>query len=128
MCIRDRTDAAPSYFARGTLGIDRPASLPERGLSLSATLPELDMDAWEKVSDGFDPPPVKGRPAPRPLLPAPERVSLATGLLRTSGYTLNDLTLYATRPAPAQWRVDIQSRQAAGSLSWRCLLYTSRCV
>lgn len=116
---RDPSDAAPSYFARGTLGIDRPASLPERGLSLSATLPELDMDAWEKVSDGFDPPPVKGRPAPRPLLPAPERVSLATGLLRTSGYTLNDLTLYATRPAPAQWRVDIQSRQAAGSLSWR---------
>ena len=40
-------------------------------------------------------------------------------MLRTSGYTLNDLTLYATRPDPAQWRVDIQSRQAAGSLEWR---------
>jgi uncharacterized protein (TIGR02099 family) len=116
---RDPTDSAPSYFARGTLGIGRPASLPERGLSLSASLPELDMDAWEAVSDGFSPPPVKGRPAARPLLPQPERVSLATGVLRTSGYTLNDLTLYATRPAPAQWRVDIESRQAAGSLSWR---------
>ena len=116
---RDPTDSSPSYFARGTLGIGRPASLPERGLSLSASLPELDMDAWEAVSDGFSPPPVKGRPAPRPLLPQPERVSLATGVLRTSGYTLNDLTLYATRPAPAQWRVDLESRQAAGSLSWR---------
>ena len=54
-----------------------------------------------------------------PILPPPGRVSLATGVLRTSGYTLNDLTLYATRPDPAQWRVDIQSRQAAGSLEWR---------
>ncbi len=116
---RDPADAAPSYFARGALGIERPASLPDRGLSLNASLPQLDMDAWEAVSDGFSAPAAKGRPAPRPLLPPAERVSLATGMLRTSGYTLNDLTLYATRPAPAQWRVDIESRQAAGSLSWR---------
>ncbi|CUJ20336.1 YhdP family protein [Achromobacter xylosoxidans] len=116
---RDPADASPSYFTRGALGIERPASLPERGLSLNASLPELDMDAWEAVSNGFNPPPAKGRAAARPLLPVAERVSLSAGLLRASGYTLNDLTLYATRPAPAQWRVDIQSRQAAGSLSWR---------
>ncbi|MEN4921959.1 YhdP family protein [Achromobacter spanius] len=116
---RDPADAAPSYFARGALGIGRPASLPERGLSLNASLPELDMDGWEAVSDGFSVPPAKGRPAPKPLLPEPERVSLAAGVLRTSGYTLNDLTLYATRPAPAQWRVDLQSRQVTGTLEWR---------
>lgn len=116
---RDPADGAATYFARGALGIDRPASLPERGLSLNASLPELDVDSWEAVLDGFSLAPTKGRAASRPLLPPPERVSLATGVLRTGGYTLNDLTLYATRPAPAQWRVDLESRQAAGSLSWR---------
>ena len=118
---RDPGDGA-TYFARGALGIGRPASLPENGLSLNASLPELDMDAWDTVLTGFDTPPGKGgakKPAAKPIFPQPERISLATGMLRTSGYTLNDLTLYATRPGPAQWRVDLQSRQASGSLEWR---------
>jgi uncharacterized protein (TIGR02099 family) len=120
---RSPSDGAPSYFARGALGIGRPASLPEQGLSLNASLPELDLDAWEKVSDGFSPAAgkggAKGKAAAPPMLPEAERISLAAGVLRTSGYILNDLTLYATRPGPAQWRVDLQSRQAAGSLEWR---------
>ncbi|KGE01443.1 hypothetical protein JL37_01155 [Achromobacter sp. RTa] len=120
---RAPSEGVSSYFTRGALGIGRPASLPERGLSLNASLPELDLDAWEKVSDGFSPVPGKGgaksRAAARPMLPEAERISLAAGTLRTSGYTLNDLTVYATRPGPAQWRVDLQSRQAAGSLEWR---------
>ena len=118
---RDPGDG-PSYFARGALGIGRPASLPEHGMSLNASLPELDMDGWETVMTGFDTPVGKGgakKPASKPIFPQPERISLAASTLRTSGYTLNDLTLYATRPEPAQWRVDIQSRQAAGSLEWR---------
>ncbi|WMD23713.1 YhdP family protein [Achromobacter seleniivolatilans] len=118
---RDPAEGA-SYFARGALGIGRPASLPERGLSLNASLPVLDMDGWETVLDGFDTPPPKGgaRKAPaKPMFPQPERVSLATGTLHASGYTLNDLTLYATRPSPSQWRVDLQSRQATGTLEWR---------
>ncbi|MPS80158.1 MAG: TIGR02099 family protein [Achromobacter sp.] len=119
---RDPGDATPSYFARGAFGIGRPATLPERGLSLNASLPELDMDGWETVVDGFDAPAGKGaarKSAPKPVFPPPERISLATGLLRASGYTLNDLTLYAMRPGPSQWRVDIQSRQATGSLEWQ---------
>lgn len=116
---RDPADRSASYFSRGALGIGRPASLPERGLSLNASLPELDMDGWEAVSDGFSVAPAKGRAPSKPILPQPERVSLAAGVLRASGYTLNDLTLYATRPAPAQWRVDLESRQAAGTLAWR---------
>ena len=82
---RDPGDAAPSYFARGALGIGRPASLPERGMSLNASLPELDMDGWETVLDGFDTPAGKGgakKAAAKPVFPEPERVSLATGLLR----------------------------------------------
>ncbi len=116
---RAPSEGAPSYFARGALGINRPASLPERGFSLNASLPDLDMDAWEKVSNGFSAPASKGKAASKPMLPAAERISLAAGVLRTGGFSLNDLTLYATRPGPAQWRVDLQSKQATGSLEWR---------
>ena len=51
---RDPASKSASYFARGAVGINRPASLPtEAALSSSASLPELDMDGWEKVGDGF---------------------------------------------------------------------------
>jgi len=116
---RDPADSAPSYFARGALGIGRPASLPDRGLSLNASLPELDMDGWETVSDGFSVPTARGKAAAKPVLPQPERISLAAGVLRASGFTFNDLTLYATRPAPSRWRVELDSRQVAGTLEWR---------
>lgn len=120
---RDPSDAARSYFARGAVGLNRPASLPDRGLSLSATLPALDMDTWQTVIDGFTAPagksPLKGVGGGRPLFPEPNRVSLTTGTLITNGFSLHDLTLYATRPEPTQWRVNIESRQAAGTLEWR---------
>ncbi|ANN71421.1 TIGR02099 family protein [Bordetella bronchialis] len=109
-------------FARGALGANQPATLPAQGLSLRLQLPDLDVDAWQDVADGFDPPPApaKGkRAADTPLLPPPDVISMETPRLRVAGVTLNDLKLYAVRPEPAQWRVDIQSKQAAGSVTWR---------
>ena len=79
---RDPASRSASYFARGAVGINRPASLPtEAALSLSASLPELDMDGWEKVGDGFSVQPGKGKPAPadpaaaRPCQPGHGRVA-----------------------------------------------------
>jgi len=115
----DPADASASYFNKAAIGIGRPASLPDRGLSFNVQMPETDIDGWETVGDGFEAPPGKGRRASRPMLPPVDRVSLSTGLMRLSGYTLHSLTLFATRPAPNQWRVDIDSRQAAGALEWR---------
>jgi uncharacterized protein (TIGR02099 family) len=110
-------------FARGALGANAPATLPEQGLSVRLNLPDIDLDAWQDVADAFDPPApadAKGRrAASKPLLPPPNQIAINTPRLRVAGITLNDLKVYAVRPAAAQWRVDIQSRQAAGSVSWR---------
>ncbi|CAM3824198.1 YhdP family protein [Bordetella sputigena] len=110
-------------FARGALGANQAASLPTQGLSIRLNMPDIDVDGWQDVVDGFDTPPPaagKGRRAPEvPLLPPPDVIALDTPRLRVAGVTLNDLKLYAVHPAPAQWRVDIQSRQAAGAVSWR---------
>lgn len=111
-------------FARGALGANQPATLPAQGLSVRLKLPDIDVDAWQDVADGFETPPSgtargKRTPAPPPLLPPPDQIALETPRLHVAGLFLNDLKLYAVRPAPAQWRVDIQSRQAAGAVSWR---------
>ncbi|WP_262358901.1 hypothetical protein, partial [Bordetella pertussis] len=46
------------------------ASLPQRGLTVAATLPELDLDAWDAMKADFDEP-SSGRRQPSrvPLLP-----------------------------------------------------------
>ncbi|WP_233235280.1 YhdP family protein [Bordetella sp. LUAb4] len=128
---RDPADRR-AFFARGAVGANQPATLPDKGFSLKLNLPELDADAWEELIDGFSPTPsvaastaktAARRPAPavtaQPLLPPINVVHIQTPWLRMSGLTLNDLTLSAERPIEMQWRVDIQSRQASGSLSWR---------
>ncbi|OWT77287.1 TIGR02099 family protein [Achromobacter sp. HZ28] len=127
---RDPADRR-AFFARGAVGANQAATLPDKGFSLKLNLPELDADAWEELVNGFSPTPAPapaGKTAARrpvsaepsqPLLPPINLVSIQTPQLRMSGLTLNDLTLTAERPIEMQWRVDLQSRQAAGSLSWR---------
>ncbi|WP_454692534.1 YhdP family protein [Achromobacter aloeverae] len=127
---RDPADRR-AYFARGAVGANLPATLPDQGFTLKLNLPELDADAWQDLIDGFapTPAPASARGAatrrqaaagpPQPLLPPVNLIVVQTPTLHMSGLTLNDLTLNAARPVDMQWRVDIQSRQAAGSLSWR---------
>ncbi|CCJ58675.1 conserved hypothetical protein [Bordetella bronchiseptica MO149] len=115
----DPADASRAYFARGALGVNRAASLPQRGLTVAATLPELDLDAWDAMKADFDEP-SSGRRQPSrvPLLPQPDQINLAADRLRVAGYTLDDLKLAAQRPTASQWRVTVDSRQALGTLEW----------
>lgn len=117
---RDARDRTGTYFARGALGVNRAATLPRQGLTLAASLPEIDMAGWDAVIDEFDEPAVRtaARRAAEPTMPVLTQVNLATALLRSSSLDLNDLKLFAQRPAPAQWRVDVESRQANGRLEW----------
>lgn len=114
---RDRGEGA-TYFARGAVGIGRPATLPAQGLSLSGRLDTLDLGGWDDAGEAFTVPPVKGRAAAPPILPPLNLVSLQAGRLVSGSHVLDQLTLYAQRPAPSQWRVSIDSRQAAGTLEW----------
>ena len=86
---RDPASRSASYFARGAVGINRPASLPtEAALSLSASLPELDMDGWEKVGDGFPSSPARASRRPsrscrRPAVSAWPRACCAPAATRS---------------------------------------------
>jgi uncharacterized protein (TIGR02099 family) len=127
---------------RGALGVNRAATLSGPGFGLAIDLPVLDVDRWRTVMAEFV------SPAPAPVATALDpatarlfslnRVNLKTGSLQLHGRHLDNVTLYAARqgaapprlpptalPAaqPAQvetgdWRVDIDSDQVAGRLSW----------
>ncbi|HEY0293965.1 MAG TPA: YhdP family protein [Bordetella sp.] len=125
---RDPSDRG-AYFARGAIGVGRPATLPTRGLNLAGTLDTLDTDAWNDALKSFSPAPVsapvpapaKGKAAPKPAppaLPGLELVNLSVKRLVAAGQDFDDITLYAQRPAPQQWRVSIDAKQAAGTLEW----------
>lgn len=117
---RDAGDKSGTYFARGALGVNRAATLPRQGLTVAASLPELDMQGWDTVIEEFDQPANRAtaRKSSQPTMPALTQVNLATATLRSSSLDLTDLKLFAQRPAPAQWRVDVESRQATGTLEW----------
>lgn len=109
-----------SFFQVGAIGLNQPAKLPAQGLSLDIQYPDIDLDAWDAVLDGFseiaanDAAP--GKPA---ILPDVSQVRLQAGQARVWGVDLDQLTFTARQPQPAQWRVDISSSQTAGTLFWR---------
>jgi uncharacterized protein (TIGR02099 family) len=118
--------ATGSFFSRGVLGLDRQVSLPaEPGLVIDARMPTLDVDAWQSIADEAERALAQASSSARPqasaeeLWPPLKQVDLRTGKLRIRGLDFDDLTLKATRPALAQWKMDVASRQAGGTISWR---------
>lgn len=109
------------YFSRGAMGVGRPAELPASGLAADIQIPELDLDAWEALAEQASPSRAGGKASKtgRAALPMLSRIDLQAAVLRVGGWTLNDLKLNATRPQPEHWQVNLDSRQAAGSLAWR---------
>lgn len=137
-----------AYFRRGALGVDRAASLPEAGMSVSARLPVFDVNAWQAVDEEFSGSGSGGNGAVAPgvvsgvqasaaakpgaakpmqaagasdetLFPGLQRISLQAEKMQMGGYTFDEARLYAMRPASDQWRVELASRQAEGAVSWR---------
>ena len=62
------------FFTRGAVALNRAATLPQSGLSVSINVPELDVDAWRNVAAEFNASASKSAIADRnrqELLPAP---------------------------------------------------------
>lgn len=109
--IRRRT---PEGFVaeRGGVAVGRPLQLPEKGVSVGLSAKRLDVDTWlalfESGGEG------QGNAA---NAFEPDALSLQAGELVMRGMTWNDVDLTATR-SPRQWRIGLNSRQAAGDVVW----------
>lgn len=114
--IRRRT-AQGTVAERGAIAIGRPLQVPEKGLAVAVSAKRLDLDAWQKL---FDSAPAAGAGAgagegtPSIL---PDSIAVQAGELTVRGIQLNDVELTAA-PSQRQWRVKINSRQAAGDVAW----------
>ncbi|MGN6579549.1 MAG: YhdP family protein, partial [Bordetella sp.] len=118
----DPSNRHGAYFARGAIAMKQAAALPAGGLILSGSLDTLDADAWDEALKSFTPAgagKARTRSGSDPaILPTLEQINLSARRLIAAGQEFDDLTLSGQRPAPGQWRVSIDSRQAAGTLEW----------
>ncbi|WP_459614648.1 YhdP family protein [Bordetella sp. 2513F-2] len=118
----DPDDRAGTFFSRGALGAGRAATLPLRGMRIAGSVAAFDLDAWERVADGVAA--ADEQEGKRPagaegsVLPRLDEISLDTEALTVAGHRFDAVKLQARRPTPTQWRVQLDARQAAGTLEW----------
>lgn len=120
---RDHAAGGAVAALRAAIGINRAATISGPGLSVSASLPEVDVDGLRKVAAEFEPPPgtAPGSGQGGGLSVPLNRLSLSTPVLRVHGRQLDKVSLYVVRQESggnANWRADVESTQLAGRLSW----------
>ncbi|MBB5217054.1 YhdP family protein [Parapusillimonas granuli] len=114
-----------SYFHAGFVGLRQEIQMPMQGLALDLRYPAVDLDAWHRVAQDFSTElapasaPARDQSRGRPLLPDVTQVRLQSGQARVQGLTLDELNFTARQPEAQQWRVDVSSKQTAGTLYWK---------
>ena len=110
--VRRRT---PDGFVpeRGAVAVGRALRLPEKGLAFGVTAKRLDLDAWRRL---FDAAPA-GEQGGAASAWSPDAVAVQAGELLVRGMAWNDVDLSAAA-AQGQWKIRLDSRQAAGDLTW----------
>lgn len=113
--------AARLQVQRGTVRVGGGrVSSPERGVLLALNMPSLDVDLWRELLAGLmdDDTNAAAAKSSDELLPL-ALVQLQTPSLTVFGHRLHDLELRARKDARQLWRIDLMSRDAVGSLSWK---------
>ena len=98
---------------RGAIAVGRPLRLPDKGLAFGVTAKRLDLDAWRRLFDTGS----AGEQGGAASAWLPDTISLQAGELLARGMSWNDVDLSATS-AQGLWKIRIDSRQAAGDLTW----------
>lgn len=107
-----------AVFRRGGLGVHRAAPQPAQGLALDLSAPSLDVAAWDRAVAEFSLPQAPGGKPGRPLLPALTEARVRSASVRLPFMVLRDVELDARRSGET-WQTALQSREAAGSWTWR---------
>ncbi|MDR0576903.1 MAG: TIGR02099 family protein [Candidatus Accumulibacter sp.] len=100
---------------RGAVAIGRPLRLPEKGFALGVTAKRLNLDAWRGLFDAAASGGQEQGEAASAWLP--DAINLRVDELLASGMSWNDVDLSAA-PIQEQWKIQIDSRQASGKLTW----------
>lgn len=128
---RYERDLGPSaaVVRRGALALatrlSEPVDLPEPGaVQARVDLPEIDLDAWQRVWDAGSPTAVpstaSGAPAAGPDLAAylPTRWAVSAGSVRLDGRRFQRLLVGGSRAGPV-WRANVDADELNGYLEYR---------
>ena len=107
--VRRRREGAQYEVERGAIGLNGPAVLPEKeGISVTGSLPYVDVDRWRALLGGKDEPGPSFSPS----------LDLKVAALDFGGRRLNGVALRAgTRGAV--WIANIAAKELAGEIAWR---------
>jgi uncharacterized protein (TIGR02099 family) len=107
--IQRRREGAGYVVSRGVISLNQPAVLPDReGLSLTGSLPYVDVDRWREVLGGGD---GTGSPLSSAL-------DLKIAALDVGGRRLNDVALRAGTSGSV-WIANVSAKELAGEIAWR---------
>ena len=108
--IIQRRLEGPGYVVdRGVISLNQPAVLPDReGLSVTGSLPYVDVDRWRELLGGED---GTGSPFSSAL-------DVKIAALDFGGRRLNDVSLRAGTSGSV-WIANVSARELAGEIAWR---------
>ncbi|HXC41543.1 MAG TPA: YhdP family protein, partial [Burkholderiales bacterium] len=128
-----RNEGGALQFDRGNIALNAEPALPERsGMTLSGSLPYLDVDRWQTLLSEPTAPGAVSSSAPGsasstavasgPAAPQPGNVSainLKVATLDVAGKRLNDVTARLNAGAGGQWSGNVSTRELSGDVAWR---------
>jgi uncharacterized protein (TIGR02099 family) len=106
--LQNRPNGKQMQLERGNIAIGEPAVLPDRGLTVAVTLPQVVFDDWQALASAGD---------STGGTPALSRLTLKTPRLLAFGRQFGNVTLQA-KPDGAVWQMQVNADEAAGTLSW----------
>lgn len=111
--VRQNGNWTQGVFALGTAD----AVLPASGLAIRVAMPSIDADAWRNHLPDDAAAGEAGGEAGESALPL-SLVSLRTPVLRLFGSDYHEVEL-ALSPQAQSWKIDLKTRESAGTLVWR---------
>ncbi len=107
--IQRRREGAGYVVSRGVISLNQPAVLPDReGLSVTGSLPYVDVDRWRELLGGAD---GTGTSLSSAL-------DLKIAALDVGGRRLNDVALRAGTSGSV-WIANVSAKELAGEIAWR---------
>lgn len=111
-----RRDAGGKWVPeRGVLAVGTPLILPEKGLTVAVSVPEVDTEFWRGALTPVSAAPAAGNEGGKDLLP--DQVALRTPVLKIFGRIFREVDLRA-KAATGVWQLQIASQEANGELQF----------
>ena len=108
-----------TFFTQGAIAMGSQSVLPAAGMNIDVSLGEVDWADWKGLSEKLSSEKVASAKRTTNLLPQVQSVSIRTPRLVVDDLVFTDLNLTTTQAEKGQWSARLDSKETAGSVSWK---------